>query len=1172
MVRCVPPLRTFFASSVRCVVARASRQAALLLVIGIALCSAVSAQVYVGGVQSQIPATGSVVWTGPVGVATDSNGNIYVAQHTAAQIVRIDAVTHATTVILTSAGGVNLDGPQQLAMDSSNNLYIADDHNSRVIVYSIPSTSVTAIYNVPSPFAIAVDASENIWVGAGSAIYKVPAGSANGTTISTPTISSGLSNVWGITFDSTGNMYVSDSVLGEVIEYSAPSFTSSATMLSGLSTPGQLFFDSSNNLIIAVSGLNSVYKYLASSGYTTDIQLSNTVPGAESVAEDENGNLFLSAYGGGYPADSFINEISTTQASLGNQNVGTTSPSAAFNFNVLAGTTIGSFRIVDQGVTGLEFNALSPDTNPNLCTTGTYAAATVCSVDVTFAPQSPGLRFGAVQVLDNSGNVLATAYVTGTGQGPQASFSPASQITVANTAINGLNAPDDVAVDASGNIYIVDNDNSRLLKEVYSAGGYTQSVLFTGLNSPKGVAIDGVGNIYIALTGADEVVKETLSGGSYAQTIIGSGLSSPDGVAVDGSGNVYIADSGGNQVFKETLSNGSYTQSAAIGSGMSNPWRVVVDGSGNLYVADTGNDQVVKEIPSGSSYTQSTIVTGLNQPHGLTLDANDNLYIADTSNNRVLKETLSGGSYTQSILVSGLNAPREVELDGSGNLYIDDIGDDSVYEEPFATAPTLSFATTTIVGTDDSTDGPKSVTVTNIGNLALTVPTPATGTNPSFSSSFTNDSSTTCPVVSTSGSPASLAANTSCVLAIDFDPASSGPISGSVALTDNNLNLAGSIQTISLSGTGIVSVTALAFATPPSSPIVVGGNAGVVIVDEVNSSSAIVTTAHDLITLLVTGANGYSQTYTQTAVAGVATFNLSSATLTTAGPFTYLASESTLSVSMQETVNKATPSITLASTPNPVFITASVGYAATVTGSLTMPGGTVTFYDGTASLGTSTLNSSGVATLTAPPVTAGTHSITATYNGSTLYTTATSTAVSELAQDFSITPASSGAGNTSVLPGRTATFNLVVSPLNGATFPAGITLTQTGAPANATVTLSSSSIASGAAATNLTLTVATVNTVVAANHNDDTLKRKLAPLSLALLLLPILGLRRGRGTWQRYFVVLLLLAGGIATSAGLTGCGAASGYFGQSPVNYTITVTGASGALHHSTSLTLTVE
>jgi len=58
----------------------------------------------------------------------------------------------------------------------------------------------------------------------------------------------------------------------------------------------------------------------------------------------------------------------------------------------------------------------------------------------------------------------------------------------------------------------------------------------------------------------------------------------------------------------------------------------------------------------------------------------------------------------------------------------------------------------------------------------------------------------------------------------------------------------------------------------------------------------------------------------------------------------------------------------------------SVTFTATVSGSGGVPTGTVTFYNGTASLGTGTL-AGGVATLTTSFSTAGTETITATFGG-----------------------------------------------------------------------------------------------------------------------------------------------------------------------------------------------
>jgi hypothetical protein len=113
----------------------------------------------------------------------------------------------------------------------------------------------------------------------------------------------------------------------------------------------------------------------------------------------------------------------------------------------------------------------------------------------------------------------------------------------------------------------------------------------------------------------------------------------------------------------------------------------------------------------------------------------------------------------------------------------------------------LSFAATNVGST--SSDSPKTVTVSNAGNAALTFAVPGTSTNPNISSSFTMSSlTTTCPQISATGSAASLNVGSSCIYGINFAPIASGTISGSLVLTDNALNAVGGTQTIPLSGNG----------------------------------------------------------------------------------------------------------------------------------------------------------------------------------------------------------------------------------------------------------------------------------------------------------------------------------------------------------------------------------
>ena len=496
-------------------------------------------------------------------------------------------------------------------------------------------------------------------------------------------------------------------------------------------------------------------------------------------------------------------QTSVTATSVGS----TTTSAGTVSFAISAGTAINSILVVTEGFTGKDFTNAGTGT----CAAQNYASATTCTVVVNFAPLYPGQRNGAVEILGGTSitdtNLLDTAYISGIGEGPEATFQPGTQSTVASEG--GASNFDDVAVDILGNVYIVDFPNHQILKETQSSGNYTQSTLFSSLSGPKGIAIDGAGDIYIADTSAGTVYKETLINGSYIQSVVASSLNSPDGVAVDSAGNVYIADSSNNRALLETLSNGAYVQSV-ISSELNNPWRVAVDEAGNVYITDTGNNQVLLETLSNGTYTQSTIVSGINAPRGVAVDGNGTIYIADTGNNRVIEEQLVSGSYVQTVLVSGLNAPRSLAVDELGNLYIADFGDNNLYKQDYADPPSLSFASTVVNTT--SSDSPQTVTLVNFGNSALMAVSAGITAPTDFPQATGNPSDCTTSF--------SLIATANCALRINFHPLSISSFSESFVLTDNNLNNSSVTQTIAVSGAGTSAVSIVLSPSSLTAPVI----------------------------------------------------------------------------------------------------------------------------------------------------------------------------------------------------------------------------------------------------------------------------------------------------------------------------------------------------------------
>ena len=112
-----------------------------------------------------------------------------------------------------------------------------------------------------------------------------------------------------------------------------------------------------------------------------------------------------------------------------------------------------------------------------------------------------------------------------------------------------------------------------------------------------------------------------------------------------------------------------------------------------------------------------------------------------------------------------------------------------------------------------------------------------------------------------------------------------------------------------------------------------------------------------------------------------------------AGDTNFSASTST---ALAQTVNKAASTTTLASSKNPSSFGQSISLTATVKSATTgTPGGNVTFKDGALTLATGNLNSSGVATFTSSTLSVGTHSLAATYNGSSSFLAGTSSVLSQ---------------------------------------------------------------------------------------------------------------------------------------------------------------------------------
>ena len=324
---------------------------------------------------------------------------------------------------------------------------------------------------------------------------------------------------------------------------------------------------------------------------------------------------------------------------------------------------------------------------------------------------------------------------------------------------SGLYFPTSVAVNGSGDVFIADLFNNRVLK-VSSAG--VQSVVASGLNLPQGVAVDAASDVYIADTFNNRVLKVTPAG---AQSIVLSGLNRPMGVALDAANNLFIADAYNQRVIKVTPSGSQST----VGSGLNSPGAVAVDAAGNVYIADTGNNRVVKVAPDG---TQTLVTRYVSQPYGVAVDRAGNVFIADTNDIRVIEISPNG---TQTTVTNVVRYPYGVAVDPAGSVYIADSDNNRVLELQMNAA---NFGSLNICPAGQSSPAPCSRSLTLNYHVS-------TSSNLGTAAVFTQGASNLDFKLTGSTCTGSIPGGGSCSVNVTFAPSAPGLRLGGVEVTDN---------------------------------------------------------------------------------------------------------------------------------------------------------------------------------------------------------------------------------------------------------------------------------------------------------------------------------------------------------------------------------------------------
>jgi sugar lactone lactonase YvrE len=404
-----------------------------------------------------------------------------------------------------------------------------------------------------------------------------------------------------------------------------------------------------------------------------------------------------------------------------------------------ASGTVATVEVLTMGSPGLDYADVPGSSN---CLGATLAVTQTCTETVTFNPAYPGMRMGAVVLLDSNNNVLGTAYLAWIGVSGLGVLSPGNVVTAAGVFRNwtstkdGIPAtqanlwlPSSITFDGAGNMYIADSNHNRIRMVAAPVPPATVGIITT-----------------VAGTG-----EADYTGDGHAASA--ATLNSPTGVALDGAGNLYIADNG-NNVIRMVNPAGIITTVAGNGTAgyggdglaasspqveLNQPQGVTVGAYGDLYIADTYNQRirrvdVVTGIittvagdgdPSGKGDSKGTytgdsglaVNAGLSLPYTVAFDVSGNMYIPDSANNVIRMVAVVSGAITPSSKISTvvgffpgtagssgdngpatkalLNTPSGVATDAAGNLYIADTQNGRIQKVNAATGIIATLAENT---------------------------------------------------------------------------------------------------------------------------------------------------------------------------------------------------------------------------------------------------------------------------------------------------------------------------------------------------------------------------------------------------------------------------------------------------------------------------------------------
>jgi len=281
----------------------------------------------------------------------------------------------------------------------------------------------------------------------------------------------------------------------------------------------------------------------------------------------------------------------------------------------------------------------------------------------------------------------ATGYYTG-------SVTIYAQGRLRRTISRGLSLPTDLAFDGAGNLYVANagcpgpdcypNQKPSTVTAYAPGSEKVRRTITAGLNLPDALAFDGSGNLYAANNGGNTVTVYA-SGSKNVLRTISQGVQSPTALAFDRRGNLYVANQGNSTV--TVYAPGKTTVTRTISQGIFFPVALAFDPSQNLYVVNYGGDYGYTSGDSVTVYARDSkmllrTLSDVNVPHALAFDDSGDLYVGNFGcpTTRCKKyhayahSTVTvyhpGSNTSFRTIRQGLKYPWKLALNGLGELYV----------------------------------------------------------------------------------------------------------------------------------------------------------------------------------------------------------------------------------------------------------------------------------------------------------------------------------------------------------------------------------------------------------------------------------------------------------------------------------------------------------------------